>query len=92
MGSIVNEAVCVVQNEIATPEDVDLAMRLGTNYPRGPIEWGREIGGDRVRRILQRVAAEDGSAFEPSRALWVLDVQPQEETAEENDAYPGLRL
>jgi 3-hydroxybutyryl-CoA dehydrogenase len=79
VGSIVNEAVYVVQDEIATPEDVDLAMRLGTNYPRGPIEWGQEIGGDRVRRILQRLAVQDGAAFGPSRALWVLDVQPQEE-------------
>ena len=83
VGSIVNEAVYVVQDEIATPEDVDLAMRLGTNYPRGPIEWGQEIGGDRVARILQRLAAEEGAAFGPSRALWVLDVQPQdEETAD----------
>lgn len=79
IGSIVNEAVYVVQEEIATPEDVDLAMRLGTNYPRGPIEWGQEIGGDRIARILQRLAAQDGAAFGPSRALWVLDVQPQEE-------------
>ena len=79
VGAIVNEAVYAVQDEIATPEDVDLAMRLGTNYPRGPIEWGQEIGGDRIRRILQRVAAEDGAAFGPSRALWVLDVQPSEE-------------
>jgi 3-hydroxybutyryl-CoA dehydrogenase len=83
VGSIVNEAVYVVQDEIATPEDVDLAMRLGTNYPRGPIEWGQEIGGDRIARILQRLAAQDGPAFGPSRALWVLDVQPQaEETAD----------
>lgn len=79
IGSIVNEAVYVVQDEIATPEDVDLAMRLGTNYPRGPIEWGQEIGGDHIRRILQRLASGDGAPFGPSRALWVLDVQPSEE-------------
>jgi 3-hydroxybutyryl-CoA dehydrogenase len=79
VGSIVNEAVYVVQDEIATPEDVDLAMRLGTNYPRGPIEWGQEIGGDRIARILQRLAAQEGTEFGPSRALWVLDAQPQEE-------------
>lgn len=91
IGSIVNEAVYVVQDEIATPEDVDLAMRLGTNYPRGPIEWGQEIGGDRVRRILARLAAEDGTAFAPSRALWVLDVQPQEEQPEE-DALADVRF
>lgn len=81
IGSIVNEAVCVVQDQIATPDDVDLAMRLGTNYPQGPIEWGREIGGDRIVRILQRLAGAEGAAFAPHRALWVLDVPDQEEEA-----------
>ncbi len=78
IGSIVNEAVYVVQENIATPDDVDLAMRLGTNYPQGPIQWGREIGGDRIVRILQRVAGAEGAAFAPHRALWVLDVQEEE--------------
>jgi 3-hydroxybutyryl-CoA dehydrogenase len=85
IGSIVNEAVCVVQENIATADDVDLAMRLGTNYPQGPIQWGREIGGDRIVRILQRLAGAEGAAFAPHRALWVLDVQdeqPAEQTLE----------
>jgi 3-hydroxybutyryl-CoA dehydrogenase len=90
VGSIVNEAVCVVQEEIAGADDVDSAMKLGTNYPKGPIEWGREIGGDRVARILARVAAADGPAFAGSRALWVLDaVQPEEETALTGAEYGG---
>jgi 3-hydroxyacyl-CoA dehydrogenase len=78
IGSIVNEAVYVVQENIATPDDVDLAMRLGTNYPQGPIQWGREIGGDRIVRILQRLAGTEGAAFAPHRALWVLDVQDEQ--------------
>jgi 3-hydroxybutyryl-CoA dehydrogenase len=82
VGSIVNEAVTVVESGIASPEDVDLAMKLGTNYPVGPIEWGREIGGDRIARILQRLAAAEGAAFAPHRALWVLDVQDQESPME----------
>jgi 3-hydroxybutyryl-CoA dehydrogenase len=93
IGSIVNEAVYVVQDEIATPQDVDLAMRFGTNYPRGPIEWGQEIGGDRVRRILQRLAAQDGAAFAPSRALWVLDVQPSDDYQQiEQEALADMKL
>ena len=79
VGSIVNEAVIAVQENVATPEDVDLAMRLGTNYPLGPIAWGREIGGDRIVRILQRVAGAEGAAFAPHRALWVLDVQSEDD-------------
>lgn len=77
VGSIVNEAVTVVHDEIATPDDVDTAMRLGTNYPIGPIEWGREIGGARVTRILQRLADAEGAEFAPHRSLWVLDVEEE---------------
>ena len=73
--SIINEAVYAVDEGVASPEDIDLAMKLGTNYPLGPIEWGREIGGARVMRILQRLAGGEGAAFAPHRALWVLDVE-----------------
>lgn len=78
VGSIVNEAVTVVESGIASADDVDLAMRLGTNYPRGPIAWGREIGGRRIARILNRVAQRDGEAFAPHRALWVLDMDEKD--------------
>lgn len=91
VGSIVNEAVCAVQDNVATPDDVDLAMRLGTNYPQGPLAWGREIGGDRIGRILQRLAGAEGAAFAPHRALWVLDV-PEEEDHQEHDPLEDARL
>ncbi len=77
VGSIVNEAVAAVQEDVASAEDVDLAMRLGTNYPIGPIAWGREIGGRRVARMLQRLAHAEGEEFAPHRSLWVLDVDEE---------------
>ena len=89
VGAIVNEAMIAVAEGIATPEDVDLAMRLGANYPIGPIAWGREIGGARVRRILKRLADAEGERFAPHRSLWLLDVEepaPAEETAPEESA------
>ncbi|MDP9111413.1 MAG: 3-hydroxyacyl-CoA dehydrogenase family protein, partial [Candidatus Eremiobacteraeota bacterium] len=73
--SIINEAVCAVQDGVASAEDVDLAMRLGTNYPIGPIAWGREIGGARVSHILHRLAASEGKQYSPHRALWILDAE-----------------
>ena len=82
IGSIVNEAVTAVEEGVASAEDIDLAMRLGTNYPQGPIQWGREIGGDRVSRILRGLAASEGAAFGPHRALYVLDV-PEDRTPED---------
>jgi 3-hydroxybutyryl-CoA dehydrogenase len=78
VGSIVNEAVTVVHEEIASPDDVDTAMRLGTNYPNGPIAWGREIGGRRIARILSRLANAEGGEFAPNRALWVLDIDDED--------------
>ncbi|MBV8530417.1 MAG: hypothetical protein JO104_03795 [Candidatus Eremiobacteraeota bacterium] len=75
VGSIVNEAVLAVSEGVASSDDVDLAMRLGANYPVGPIAWGREIGGARVRRILERLADAEGEAFMPHRSLWILDVE-----------------
>jgi hypothetical protein len=49
-------------------------MRLGANYPIGPIAWGREIGGARISRILRRLADAEGEAFAPHRSLWMLDL------------------
>ncbi|MET8678405.1 3-hydroxyacyl-CoA dehydrogenase [Streptomyces sp. NPDC004647] len=37
---------------VAEPEDIDTAMRLGVNYPRGPLEWASELGAAWVRSIL----------------------------------------
>ncbi len=50
--SIINEAYFALQEDIASPEDIDLAMKLGTNYPYGPIEWGEKIGIGHVYTIL----------------------------------------
>lgn len=79
VGSIINEAVYAVQENVASAADIDVAMQLGTNYPQGPIAWGRQIGGARLRQLLAIFSADAGKAFEPSRALWVLDAQESED-------------
>lgn len=84
VGSIVNEAVVAIYEGVANAYDVDTAMKLGVNYPMGPIEWGREIGGKRITAILRRLAAAEGEAYAPHRALWVLDFE--DEPAEVADA------
>jgi 3-hydroxybutyryl-CoA dehydrogenase len=82
VGSIVNEAMIAVAQEVATPDDVDTAMQLGANYPVGPIAWGREIGGARLRQILKRLADAEGDGFAPHRSLWLLDVEEAAEPEE----------
>ena len=41
---LINEAADAVYMGICSEEDVDKAMKLGTNYPKGLMSWGREIG------------------------------------------------
>jgi 3-hydroxybutyryl-CoA dehydrogenase len=57
---IINEAYLVLQEHTANETDIDTAMKLGTNYPFGPIEWSRRIGLDVVYNILQSMYNEYG--------------------------------
>lgn len=41
---LINEAADTVWQQICSKEDVELAMKLGVNYPKGLLEWGSEIG------------------------------------------------
>jgi len=57
LATIVNEAASAVADEVAAPEAIDTAMRLGANYPSGPLEWGERIGLNQVVRTLDALAA-----------------------------------
>ena len=50
---IMNEAYQVLQEGTSNREDIDTAMKLGTNYPFGPIEWSERIGLDNVYHVLE---------------------------------------
>jgi 3-hydroxybutyryl-CoA dehydrogenase len=58
LATIVNEAASAVADGIASPESIDIAMRLGANYPSGPLEWGERIGLSQVVRQLESLHAE----------------------------------
>ena len=53
LGGVINEAMWAVTEGVASAKDIDLAMKLGTNYPHGPIEWAHRIGLDRVQQLLE---------------------------------------
>ena len=44
LACIVNEAASAVADGVATPEAIDTAMRLASNWPEGPLAWGERIG------------------------------------------------
>ena len=67
---LANEAAEVVQTGVANAEAVDQAMRLGLNYPRGPLAWAETVGLERVRDVLDHLARTYGE--DRYRASWLL--------------------
>lgn len=52
---IINESAFALQEDVASPQDIDTAMKLGTNYPLGPIEWADKIGVRQVCAVLTAI-------------------------------------
>jgi 3-hydroxybutyryl-CoA dehydrogenase len=67
---LANEAAEVVHTGVASADAVDQAMRLGVNYPRGPLAWAEAIGLERVRDALDHLARTYGE--DRYRASWLL--------------------
>ena len=55
---MINEAACILQEGIASIEDIDTAMKLGANHPMGPLALGDLIGLDIVVAIMDVLYAE----------------------------------
>ena len=49
---LVNEAIDALYLNVATKEDLDLAMTKGVNYPKGLLKWGDEIGLQNILNTL----------------------------------------
>lgn len=57
---LANEAADAVNQGIASARDVDLAMRNGVNYPKGPLAWADAVGIERVRTVLANLLSHYG--------------------------------
>lgn len=60
LAMLINEAIDAVFLQIATKEDVDLAMTNGVNYPKGLLKWADEIGLNRILLQLEELFYEYG--------------------------------
>jgi 3-hydroxybutyryl-CoA dehydrogenase len=70
LAMLINEAADAVMLRIASPQDIDLAMTKGVNYPKGLLAWADEIG---VETVYQRLVALQGEygedRYRPSALL-----------------------
>jgi 3-hydroxybutyryl-CoA dehydrogenase len=65
---IINEAFLAFNENVSTIEEIDLAMKLGTNYPYGPFEWAEKIGLKNIFDLLRKLNEKD-ARYLPSSAL-----------------------
>jgi 3-hydroxybutyryl-CoA dehydrogenase len=68
LATIINEAWFTWEAGVSTKEEIDTAMKLGTNYPYGPFEWGQRIGLARIVSLLN-VLSVANARYTPANSL-----------------------
>ena len=67
LGQVANAAGDAVRDRVAEPAEIDQAMRLGANYPVGPLAWAESYGYARLIRTMENIAGETGEViYQPS--------------------------
>lgn len=56
---IINEAYYALEENVSTKQQIDIAMKLGTNYPYGPFEWSEKIGLINVLSLLEKLRKQN---------------------------------
>jgi len=57
---LANEAADAVNQGVCSASAADSAMRLGVNYPRGPLAWADQVGLPSIRNVLTHLGASYG--------------------------------
>lgn len=65
---IINEACLALEEGVSTKDEIDTAMKLGTNYPFGPFEWMERIGRDKIYSLLIKLS-RDQPRYQPAAFL-----------------------
>lgn len=68
LAAIINEAWYTWEAGVSSKEEIDIAMKLGTNYPMGPFEWGERIGLARICHLLRALSRSD-PRYSPAESL-----------------------
>jgi 3-hydroxybutyryl-CoA dehydrogenase len=57
---IINEAISALAEGVASAKDIDAALKLGANYPMGPIEWADNLTPEVVLAVIRALQYEYG--------------------------------
>ncbi len=68
LSMVINEAYFTFGDAVSSKQEIDTAMKLGTNYPYGPFEWSEKIGLDKIYRLLKTLDETD-PRYTPAPAM-----------------------
>lgn len=67
---MINEAICILADGVASASDIDEAMKLGANHPMGPLALSDLIGNDIILSVMNVLYSEFGDTkYRPSPLL-----------------------
>ena len=66
---IANETAFALEEDVASPDDMDTAMQLGLNWPLGPLSLAERIGAAPALELLEELEGELGAAYAPAPPL-----------------------
>jgi 3-hydroxybutyryl-CoA dehydrogenase len=70
VAQIANEMTFALEERVGSPEDMNTAMKLGFNWPLGPVEFAELIGVERAVDLLERLQTSHGEAYRPAPGLF----------------------
>jgi len=65
---IINEAYFTLEENVSTKAAIDIAMKLGTNYPYGPFEWSKKIDLKNIATLLTELSISE-KRYQPASLL-----------------------
>ena len=65
---IINEAYFSLEENVSSKEEIDIAMKLGTNYPYGPFEWSKKIDLKNIAALLTELSKTE-KRYQPADLL-----------------------
>ncbi len=79
---VINEAYFALQEGVSGKKEIDMAMKLGNNYPFGPMEWLGRIGIEKVYTLLNTLSKKD-ARYAPAPLLFA---EFQQQTSSSHDS------
>lgn len=66
----INEAVKLIEEQVALPEEIETAVKLGLNRPFGPISVAKSLTNSELKKMLENLSKTYGiSVFEPAKSI-----------------------